>query len=209
MGNAFVSSTTSSTTALRVASGHQPQLPSPPADLLFSVEADSWNCVNSGIFFARAVPLVRRFVGVWLSLLLDRPIGSDQATLYLLLGLLPGMDHGAFADREGLFVPHGGRARVLGHFQTPHWGSLGPRVHFATTFEATYVGFEEGWLADLVAFHLMESWPVASLSNPLYADVRAAGHDPVAVILEGISCGHANSSFNVGSGLSGRSSSIN
>jgi len=155
-------------------------------DMLFSVDADSWNCVNSGVFLLRAVPATRQFVAVWASLFLDRPLSSDQATLFLLLGLFPGMDFASVAAREGLLDPSAARARALGPHLTPSWGALDSQAHFATSFEATYGGIEVGRVSDLSVFHLMESWPRESLANPLYEDLHRAGIDPVRRLLEGI-----------------------
>ena len=56
----------------------------PPAgrpEMLFQVEADSWNCVNNGIFLLRASPQTLRYLAYWTSLLLDRPVSIGPGGL--------------------------------------------------------------------------------------------------------------------------------
>lgn len=156
----------------------------PPPDLLFSVEADSWNCVNSGVFLVRATRAALHFMGFWLSLLLERPVSSDQFTLYLLLGLMPGMNYRLFAQREGLLSAVAPRVRALGSLQTPTWGALDPRVHFTATAEVRYGGIERDLASDVVIFHMLDGWPEDMIPNPLFWDLRQEGKDPVGYVLQ-------------------------
>eukprot|EP00927_Polykrikos_kofoidii_P039650 TRINITY_DN33992_c0_g2_i1.p1 TRINITY_DN33992_c0_g2~~TRINITY_DN33992_c0_g2_i1.p1 ORF type:complete len:805 (-),score=128.25 TRINITY_DN33992_c0_g2_i1:40-2454(-) len=162
--------------------------------MLWSVEADSLNCVNSGVFYLRASLATRRFVAYWASLLLERPTGSDQSTIGLLLGLLP-MNYSAFAAREGFVLTDSviSRAHVLGPLRTPAWAALDGQRRFTATFEVTYGGIKVGHLNDVAVFHMLESWPQGSLPNPLYADLRSSGLEPVEVLLDALRRGDEES----------------
>eukprot|EP00435_Cladocopium_sp_Y103_P060631 s313_g22.t1 len=45
-------------------------------EMLFSVEADSVNCVNTGAYFMRSSPKTQRYLGHWASLYFGRPVGA-------------------------------------------------------------------------------------------------------------------------------------
>jgi len=158
--------------------------PSHEMEMMFSVEADSWNCVNTGVFFMRATAEGCRFLGVWASLLLDRPVSSDQQTLYLLLGLLPDMDYRSFCDGEGLGKASSPRARLFGPLRTPRWGALDSRRKFVVPFEAVYGGVEVGHVKDVVVFHMLDSWPSDAVATHLYDDIRTSFEDPVFLVLQ-------------------------
>ena len=151
-------------------------------------EADSWNCINNGVFLFRASAETRRYLGVWASVVLGRPAGTDQSMLTILLGLLPRMDYRYYAEREGLLdEARGRRARALGPLRTPRWGALEPRVDFAMPHENRYGGVMEGRHRDVAVFHVLESWPRHYLTHELYHDLRDAELDIVAEFLKGLS----------------------
>eukprot|EP00438_Fugacium_kawagutii_P014777 Skav228766 [mRNA] locus=scaffold589:470386:472194:- [translate_table: standard] len=153
-------------------------------EMFFSIEADSVNCINTGIFFMRPSPRTQRFLGHWASLFYGWPVASDQEQMYFLLRLLPGLDFDAFADREGLLA--GDRARALGPLEVPAWGSLEPRVDFTLPVEVNYGGVQQGQVEEVAVIHLLDSFPEAALINQKYQDLRAAGLDVVNELLKGL-----------------------
>lgn len=168
----------------RVARAMQEQKVSQDREMLFSVEADSVNCVNTGAYFMRSSPTTQRYLGHWASLYFGRPASTDQSILYLLLGLLPGMDFNTYAQREGLLA--GVRARGLGPLQIPAWGSLDARVDFTVPVEVNYGGVQLGRSHEVAVLHLLESYPTESLINSRYHELRAEGLDVVEEILKGL-----------------------
>lgn len=151
-------------------------------ELLFSVEPDSWNCVNAGVFFARSTQRVLRYFGFWIALFLMRPFSFDQAVLSMLLGLVKKMDFADFAAREQLLDVESPRPRALGTLQTPVWGALDGRAAFGMTAQIVTGGIQPGATASLVIMHLLESWPNSSIPWPIYGDVP----DIVLEILAGL-----------------------
>ena len=168
--------------ALRDPSLERPEI---ERQMLFSIEADSLNCVNSGAYVIRSSPKTRRFLGTWASLYFGYPASTDQQTLYLMLGLLPEIDVKVYAESEGLLAS-GVRARAFGSFQTPAWGALDPRVDFTVPLEVSYGGVEHGRSHEVAVLHLLDSFPASCLINSQYQDLRAAGLDVVEEILKGL-----------------------
>jgi len=148
----------------------QGDAPSDP-DMLFSIEADSWNCVNAGVFFMRATERVLRYITWWLVLFLLRPFSIDQAVLLFLLGLIQNMGFADFAGRERLLDAHGPRARLLGTLSTPRWGALDSRSAFGMSAHTTTGGIDLGSTDGLAVMHLLASWPNHSIASPIYQDV--------------------------------------
>mmetsp|Transcript_34036 Transcript_34036/g.106181 ORF Transcript_34036/g.106181 Transcript_34036/m.106181 type:complete len:263 (+) Transcript_34036:1-789(+) len=143
----------------------------PAAELLFSIEADSWNCINAGVFFVRASQLSLRYMALWIALFLVRPFNIDQAVVQMLLGLVWHMNFADFAAREGIVDARSPRSRVLGTLQTPPWGTLDARRAFGMTAQVVTGGIEQGAVGDLAVMHLLESWPNTSIPYAVYGDV--------------------------------------
>eukprot|EP00928_Gymnodinium_smaydae_P077400 TRINITY_DN6072_c0_g1_i2.p1 TRINITY_DN6072_c0_g1~~TRINITY_DN6072_c0_g1_i2.p1 ORF type:complete len:809 (+),score=139.36 TRINITY_DN6072_c0_g1_i2:92-2518(+) len=168
-----------------------------PPDMLFSVEAHSWNCVVAGVFFMRASVVSIKFLAFWLSLYLERPFDHDQTVLKWLLGLVGGRaSWPAFAALERLLTGDAKRADVLGTLQTPSWGSLDATVHFVVPPTLASGGILRGRAADVVVAHLVESWPEELAAEPIFADVSA----PVEALLEALDA--VNRSVGIGSATS-------
>merc|ERR1712187_306767 len=68
-------------------------------------------------------------------------------------------------------------------------GALDARTRFVITFEVTYGGFSPGHVEDVVIFHALDSWPQENIPNPIYADLRLGGGDPLTKILETLTNG--------------------
>lgn len=156
-------------------------------EMLFSVEATSWNCINAGVFLMRATDRVRRYLAHWISLYLQRPHSLDQSALFLLLNLISGMDWAAFAKTEGLFRtatnPRRVRAAALGDLVTPTWGALEPQARFGMTGMVATGGIRRGRAEDLVVFHLLNSFPKHQVLDNIYRDVD---NDTLGAILGGL-----------------------
>ena len=161
------------------------EMPDIERQMLFSIEADSLNCVNSGAYFIRSSPMTQRFLGTWASVYFGHPASTDQQILYLMLGLRPRMDLKVYAESEGLLAS-GVRARAFGSFQTPPWGALEPRVDFTVSIEVNYGGVERGHSQLVAVLHLLDSFPPEGLIYSVYHDLRAEGLDVVEEILQGL-----------------------
>jgi len=156
----------------------RPEFVAEKPHMLFSIEIDSWNCPNAGVFMMRATPEARRYMAFWVSTYLQRPHIIDQSVLSLLMGLIPGMDWKEFARTEGLFTDLGDsfifgapvRAQALGALVTPSWGSLHPQKHFVVTAKVVTGGIAYGHLSDVVVFHALESWPEYHVPARMYDD---------------------------------------
>jgi len=153
------------------------------AQMLFSVEPVSWNCVNAGVFFLRGSRDTQRYLGYWISLYLERPFNIDQSVLFFLLGLMPNMSYEMFSSREELLNSKGSRTRVLGTLRTPAWGALDGRAPFTMTGKVVTGGFDADRESQVVVLHLLESWPKDRTPVTVYDDIP----DLVETILEGLS----------------------